>query len=444
MTSLVDFKGKILCLSKGSPEKILSQCKMMPCQDALKINKQILYFQNLAYRVIAFAHKEITDDRDVKDRELLESQMIFDGFVAISDPLRPEVYEAIMDCKKAGIDVKILTGDNLSTAKAIGNQLHLLDHNSIAIEASELENLNQKELLQILPKIKIIARSTPDTKMQIVNILKSQGNVVALSGDGINDAPALKNADVGIAMGISGTEVSKAASDIILLNDSFATIVKAIEWGRGIYQNFQRFIQFQLTVNLSSVMIVLFAVIAGLTAPFSALQLLWVNLIMDGPPALTLGLEPISKNLLAQKPIKRNANIITKDMLILIIINGVFIAFVCLLQYFTNFLGATPEEKSSVLFTLFVIFQLFNAFNARELHNQSIFKNLTNNRLMLGVFILTFALQVLIVEFGGEAFKTTPLDLIMWVKILFVGFSVIIVGEIVRFLLKVSRKNNLS
>ena len=165
---------------------------------------------------------------------------------------------------------------------------------------------------------------------------------------------------------------------------------------------------------------------------------------MDGPPALTLGLEPISKNLLAQKPIKRNANIITKDMLILIIINGVFIAFVCLLQYFTNLLGATPKEKSSVLFTLFVIFQLFNAFNARELHNQSIFKNLTNNRLMLGVFILTFALQVLIVEFGGEAFKTTPLDLIMWIKILFVGFSVIIVGEIVRFLLKISRKNNLS
>ncbi len=444
MTSLVEFKGKVLCLSKGSPEKILSQCKMMPCQDTLKINKQILYFQNLAYRVIAFAHKEIADDGDFKNRELLESEMIFDGFVAISDPLRPEVYEAIMDCKKAGIDVKILTGDNLSTAKAIGNQLHLLDHNSIAIEASELENLNQKELLQILPKIKIIARSTPDTKMQIVNILKSQGNVVALSGDGINDAPALKNADVGIAMGISGTEVSKAASDIILLNDSFATIVKAIEWGRGIYQNFQRFIQFQLTVNLSSVIIVLFAVIAGLTAPFSALQLLWVNLIMDGPPALTLGLEPISKNLLAQKPIKRNANIITKDMLILIIINGVFIAFVCLLQYFTNFLGATPKEKSSVLFTLFVIFQLFNAFNARELHNQSIFKNLTNNRLMLGVFILTFALQVLIVEFGGEAFKTTPLDLIMWIKILFVGFSVIIVGEIVRFLLKISRKNNLS
>lgn len=435
MTSITQIQDKMICFSKGSPEKILDICSMMPCQDVQKIHKQILYYQSLAYRVIAFAHKELPSNTNLQDRDFLESQMVFDGFVAIADPLREEVYEAIQDCKNAGINIKILTGDNLTTAKAIGNQLHLLDDHSIILEASQLENLSQQELLKILPKVKIIARSTPHTKMQIVNALKSQGNVVALTGDGINDAPALKNADVGIAMGISGTEVSKEASDIVLLNDSFATIVKAIEWGRGIYQNFQRFIQFQLTVNLSSVIIVLSAVIMGFTAPFSALQLLWVNLIMDGPPALTLGLEPISKNLLKQKPIQRNANIITKNMLSLIIINGIFIAFMCLLQYFTNFLGAKEEEKTSVLFTLFVVFQLFNAFNARELNNQSIFKNFASNHLMLGVFIITFALQVLIVEFGGEAFQTTPLSLEMWGKILFVGFSVIIIGELMRFIL---------
>ncbi|TLD84546.1 calcium-translocating P-type ATPase, PMCA-type [Helicobacter sp. MIT 11-5569] len=442
MTTIARFQDRLMCYSKGSPEKILQQCILQDNQDLQSIKEQIKSYQAQAYRVIAFAQKVIPQNTDstTLEREELESKMQFCGFVAIADPLREDAYAAIMECKNAGISLKILTGDNLETAKAIGNQLHLLHENSIAIEAQEIEKLSQDELLEILPNITIIARSTPSIKMQIVNALKAQGNVVALTGDGINDAPALKHADVGIAMGINGTEVSKEASDIILLNDSFATIVKAVEWGRGIYQNFQRFIQFQLTVNLSSVLIVLAAVVCGFTAPFSALQLLWVNLIMDGPPALTLGLEPVSKDVLNQKPIKRNSNIITRNMLWLIIGSGIFIAVICLLQYFTNFLGAQETQKGSVLFTLFVVFQLFNAFNARELREQSIFKNFLNNRLMLGTFVLTFALQVLIVEFGGEAFKTEPLELLLWCKIICVGFSVILLGEILRFFMRFGDK----
>lgn len=442
MTTIARFQDKLMCYSKGSPEKILQQCILQDNQDLQSIKEQIKSYQAQAYRVIAFAQKAIPQSTNstTLEREELESKMQFCGFVAIADPLREDAYAAIMECKNAGISLKILTGDNLETAKAIGNQLHLLHENSIAIEAQEIEKLSQDELLEILPNITIIARSTPSIKMQIVNALKAQGNVVALTGDGINDAPALKHADVGIAMGINGTEVSKEASDIILLNDSFATIVKAVEWGRGIYQNFQRFIQFQLTVNLSSVLIVLAAVVCGFTAPFSALQLLWVNLIMDGPPALTLGLEPVSKDVLNQKPIKRNSNIITRNMLWLIIGSGIFIAVICLLQYFTNFLGAQEAQKGSVLFTLFVVFQLFNAFNARELREQSIFKNFLNNRLMLGTFVLTFALQVLIVEFGGEAFKTEPLELLLWCKIVCVGFSVILLGEILRFFMRFGNK----
>lgn len=441
MTTLARFDNQLMCYSKGSPEKILAQCKAFANLDSIK--EQIKSYQAKAYRVIAFAQKEIPLNTNTTkiEREKLESQMEFCGFVAIADPLREDAYEAIMECKRAGIALKILTGDNLETAKAIGNQLHLLNEHSIAIEAKEIEKLSQKELLKILPDITIIARSTPSVKMQIVNALKAQGNVVALTGDGINDAPALKHSDVGIAMGICGTEVSKEASDIILLNDSFATIVKAIEWGRGIYQNFQRFIQFQLTVNLSSVLIVLAAVVCGFTAPFSALQLLWVNLIMDGPPALTLGLEPVCKNVLDQKPTKRDSNIITRNMLALILSSGIFIAAMCLLQYFTNFLGASEEQKGTALFTLFVIFQLFNAFNARELNNHSIFSNLLGNRLMLGTFVLTFALQVLIVEFGGSAFQTQPLEFILWCKIICVGFSVILLGEITRLFLRKNSKD---
>ncbi|WP_299549763.1 calcium-translocating P-type ATPase, PMCA-type [uncultured Helicobacter sp.] len=444
MTTLARFDNQLMCYSKGSPEKILKQCKAFTNLDSIK--EQIKSYQAKAYRVIAFAQKEILLNINTAEieREKLESEMDFCGFVAIADPLREDAYEAIMECKRAGIALKILTGDNLETAKAIGNALHLLNEHSIAIEAQEIEKLSQEELLKILPNITIIARSTPSVKMQIVNALKSQGNVVALTGDGINDAPALKHSDVGIAMGISGTEVSKEASDIILLNDSFATIVKAIEWGRGIYQNFQRFIQFQLTVNLSSVFIVLATVVCGFTAPFSALQLLWVNLIMDGPPALTLGLEPVCKDVLNQKPTKRNSNIITHNMLWLILSGGIFIAVICLLQYFTNFLGAKETQKGTALFTLFVVFQLFNAFNARELNNHSIFSNLLGNRLMLGTFVLTFALQVLIVEFGGSAFKTESLEFILWCKIICVGFSVILLGEISRFLLRYKTIKNAS
>lgn len=443
MTSIVKLQDRLICYSKGAPEKILSQCVLDSTQNLSEIKESIKSYQDKAYRVIAFATKtlpqDFSDDFQQK-RDELESNMKFLGFVAIADPLRLEVFNAVQNCKKAGIELKILTGDNLDTAKAIGGQLNLLNKDSIAIEAKELESLNQKELLEILPKVKIIARSTPSVKMQIVNALKAQGNVVALTGDGINDAPALKNADVGIAMGISGTEVSKEASDIVLLDDSFATIVRAVKWGRGIYQNFQRFIQFQLTVNLSSVLIVLAAVLCGFTAPFSALQLLWVNLIMDGPPALTLGLEPASKSLLEQRPTKRDANILSENMLTLIITAGIFIATICLMQYFTNFLEAKEGQEGTALFTLFVIFQLFNAFNARELNNRSIFKNILGNKLMFITFILTFALQVIIVEFGGSAFKTEPLELILWAKILALGFSVIILGEILRLYFRKMQK----
>ena len=450
MTTIISRNEKFVAYSKGSPEKILSQCSkividgeicMLTSERISDVEKKIMSFQKDACRVLAFAHKEFSDKLDYENsRNIIESEMVYDGFVAITDPLREDVFEAVEHCKNAGIDLKILTGDNIVTARAIANQLGILNDGGLTVEAKEIDELSDKELLEILPKIKVIARSTPIIKMRVVNALKSIGNVVAVTGDGVNDAPAIKNADVGIAMGITGTEVSKEVSDIVLLDDSFSTIVKAVHWGRGIYENFQRFIQFQLTVNLSSVIVVLVSLLAGFKSPFTALQLLWINIIMDGPPALTLGLEPIRNDLLKRSPISRDSSIVSKPMLSRIAFNGIFISVIFMLQTTSNILGGTVEQQSTILFTLFVIFHLLNAFNSRELSDTSIFINLTKNKIMLLVFGFTFILQVIITQFGGAFFRTIPLTFVIWIKIGCLAFSVIIASEIFKAIKRFLRK----
>lgn len=434
MTTVLKTQEGCLVYTKGSPEKVLALCSVTETERR-EAEAQIALFQKKACRVLAFAHKKLSaapNFANESTRAVLESDMVFDGFVAITDPLREDVYAAVERCRSAGIDLKMLTGDNIITAKAIAADLGLLNEGHLAVEASEIESLSEAEMSALLPNIRVIARSTPVVKMRVVNALKAMGNVVAVTGDGINDAPAIKNADVGVAMGISGTEVSKEASDIVLLDDSFSTIVKAVQCGRGIYENFQRFIQFQLTVNLSSVIVVLASILSGFAAPFTALQLLWINIVMDGPPALTLGLEPIRGDLMQRQPTRRDASIVSRSMLSRIVVNGVFVSIVFMAQHFTNFLGGTPAQLPTILFTLFVVFQLFNAFNSRELGNESIFKNLMNNRLMMDVFALTFALQIIITQFGGVFFDTVPLPFGMWVKIVAVAFSVILLSELVK------------
>ena len=300
---------------KGNPEKIMNLSVNLSDEEKNALEEKITSFQSRAGRILAFAHKKLDQYTGEETQEELETDLIYDGFVVISDPLSPDVYGAIGRCRKAGIEVKMLTGDNILTARAIADELHMLDADHIAVEASEIENMSDEELAQALKKIQVIARSTPLVKMRVVKALKAQGNVVAVTGDGINDAPAIKNADVGIAMGIAGTEVTKEASDIVLLDDSFSTIMKAVQWGRAIYENFKRFIQFQLTVNVSSVVVVVCSILAGFETPFTALELLWINIIMDGPPALTLGLEPIRDDILNHPPTRRDENIISRSMI---------------------------------------------------------------------------------------------------------------------------------
>lgn len=442
MTTISNVDGKIISYVKGSPECVLKMCSISAKRKD-EIEEAIVSAEKKAMRVIAFAHKELDSMRDYSEENehnKLESEMVFDGVVAIADPIRADVYDAVKSCQSAGVGVKILTGDNIVTASAIADELRLLDNGGIAVEAKEVEEMSDDELSSKLDKISVIARSTPTVKMRVVKLLKAKGEVVAVTGDGINDAPALKNADVGIAMGISGTEVSKEASDIVLVDDSFTTIVKAVEWGRNIYENFKRFISFQLTVNIASVICVFVSVLLGLDAPFTALQLLWINIIMDGPPALTLGLEPNYSDLMSRKPTNRSENIISKEMFIKIFSTGIYMSIVFLCQYRFNFLAAGQNEMRTVLFTLFVLFQLFNAFNCRELHSQTIFKHLFKNKLMLGVVCCTFVLQILIIQFAGAFFGTVPLALNMWLKIFALAFSVVVLSELVKAVIRIAQK----
>ncbi len=439
MSTIVRENGKTVLYTKGNPEKILSLCSDISEEEMAKNLELMEKFQSDAGRLLAFAHKEL-DGYDGEAQDEIEQDLCYDGFVVISDPLSPDVYEAIRNCRAAGIEVKMLTGDNIRTARAIANELHMLDEEHIAVEASDIENMTDDELKAALKKIQVIARSTPLVKMRVVKLLKEEKNVVAVTGDGINDAPAIKHADVGIAMGIAGTDVTKEASDMVLLDDSFSTIIKAVQWGRGIYENFKRFIQFQLTVNVSSVVVVIASILAGFSAPFTALELLWINIIMDGPPALTLGLEPLRPDLLKRKPTKRNENIISRSMLVRIFTSGIFISVIFMLQHFKNFLGAAPEEEATVLFTLFVLFQLFNAFNCRELDDTPMVKNLMKNKLMLGIFLLVLILQFAITQFGGAVFETVALSAGMWLKMLATAFTVIILNEVIKLVKRAVKK----
>lgn len=448
MSTIIKQDGEYILLSKGAPEVILDKCSYIQSGNKLiKINnkikseilEEIQKLQLKSMRALGFAYCKLNDNDieildDINEKDL--KSLVFTGFVGIRDPLRNDVKESVNIANNAGVEVKMLTGDNINTAMAIGSELGLLNNEMRAVESSYIDTLNDDELCEEIKTISIVARSKPDTKMRIVNALQRNNEVVAVTGDGINDAPALSKADVGIAMGISGTEVSKNAADIILTDDSFSTIVKGIQWGRGIYDNFQRFIQFQLTVNIIAFLIAFLSQVMGKEMPFTTIQLLWVNIIMDGPPALVLGLEPVRKYVLDRKPINRNSSIITKTMIRTIILNGLYITCLLLVQQNFNILNASHDQETTVMFSLFSFSVLFNAFNSREFGLDSIVPNFWKNTLAIKVILGTGVAQILCVELFRDFFNSVPLEATMWIKILALGASIILVNEIIKLILR--------
>lgn len=461
-----DFKRVIFL--KGAPERILPLTGEKGRAD--EILREIAAFQKKGKRVIAFARKEIRegdsgavvgkahpDDATTigkncsiggasLDEIVRQGGFTYDGYAVIADPVRRDVKKSVEACKKAGIEVKMMTGDNAATAQAIAFETGLIDSPEQVVMASEIEAMPLEELKERIRGIGVIARSTPSVKLKVVEALKMAGAVVAVTGDGVNDAPAIKHADIGIAMG-SGSEITKEASDIVLLDDSFSTIVKAVSFGRNIYRNFQRFITFQLTVNVTAMLVVIVSLALGLVSPFNAVQLLWIDIIMDGPPALTLGLEKGGPEVLKHKPVKRTDEILTKKMTIRVVVQGAYMATIIILEYLFDFLRAGRELLPTTLFCMFVMFQLFNAFNCRKLSGESIFESIGNNKLMLVVFGVTFAFQILITQNLGGFFKTVPLPLTLWLKIIGVCSTCVLFSEIYKLFYRLAfsgKKNGVS
>ncbi len=386
---------------KGAPEIVIDKTRLDNYQKK-KIMDKIQSLQNDGKRAILFASKKSN-----------EGMYHFDGFIALNDEIRDEVYEAINDAKDAAIDVIMITGDGKNTALNISRKLKIVKDESEAYSGIDIEEMSPAVLKKEIPKIKCIYRATPNTKRIVIKALKEQNMVVAMTGDGINDALALKEADVGIAMGINGTSVCKDASDIVLLNDSFKTIINAIGFGRNILDNFKRFIIFQLTVNISLIILIMGYIIMGKNIPFNALELLWINVIMDGPPAIALGSESINNYKLKKVAFKRNHPLISLRMIIRIIISSLIIASLCLLQANFNYICSSSNEQKSVIFSLFVFLQLINIYNIIEKR-----LNLKRHFILYLMIILVSFVQIFITNYFGNAFNLVSLNVNIWFKIL--------------------------
>ncbi len=436
MITVIKINDGYRALLKGAPEKVLELCNLN-LEQKQAIVENMKKHQRKAERVLCFAHK---DQKSPISNQFLEGEYIYDGYAVLKDPIRKEVKVAVRECNRAGVSVIMLTGDNITTAAAIAKEIGLIKSEEEAINAGIIDGIDDQNLKKMLKRIKVIARSTPSTKLRIVRCLKEMGEVVAVTGDGINDAPAIKHADVGISMGITGSEISKEAADVILLDDSFSTVVKAIEFGRNVYKNLQRFIFFQLSVNLSALIVITVCALLGIKEPFNTLQLLWINVIMDGPPALTLGLQSADGDIMRHPPVKREKSIVSPTMFFRILFNGVFIGVTVILQYLYNFLRVSEFERTGVVFTLFILFQLFNAFNSRELGSESIFKSVKKNMVMVYTFLAVFLLHFIIVQFLSPLFRVNALELSSWIKCIIMSSSIVIFSEAYKIVYKRLKK----
>ena len=447
MATLVDspVMNKRVLYIKGAPEIVMSKCSLS--DDKIKAyNEQLLAYQNKAMRTLGLAYRIIPEGKSEDCAELVaEGGMTFLGIFAISDPIRPDVPDAVKKCQSAGIGVKIVTGDTPGTATEIARQIGLWTENDTErnrITGTDFAALSDEEALERVLDIKVMSRARPMDKQRLVQLLQQKGAVVAVTGDGTNDAPALNHAQVGLSMG-TGTSVAKEASDITLLDDSFHSIATAVMWGRSLYKNIQRFIVFQLTINVVALLSVLLGAFFGSALPLTVTQMLWVNLIMDTFAAMALASISPSMDVMNEKPRKRTDFIISKAMQKNIFGTGIcfLIVLMGLMAYMNNSAAGMDVHNLTIFFTVFVMLQFWNLFNASVFGtNHSIFKDAGHALGMLSVALIILVGQILIVTFGGKVFRTEALSLIEWIYIIASTSIVLWIGEIWRVVKRISSK----
>eukprot|EP00049_Salpingoeca_infusionum_P017584 m.353531 g.353531 ORF g.353531 m.353531 type:complete len:1151 (+) comp16786_c0_seq1:587-4039(+) len=439
--SSLESEGQYVLHVKGAADILLSMCSTFVDKDGSvkeldggareEFEQTLTNMGAKALRCIAFCYRTGAEPVDYTAEP--EPQLTLIGLVGIQDPLRPEIKDAVRTCQKAGVVVRMVTGDATAIAQSIAKSCGIFDEaeGHLCLEGPSFRTMSDEELIPLLPKLRILARSSPTDKLKLVSALQSLGEVVAVTGDGVNDGPALKKADVGFAMGLSGTEVAKEASAIVLLDDNFASIVNAIKWGRSVFDNIRKFLQFQLTVNFTAILVLLIAVLADKegsaeNAPLKPVQLLWINLIMDSFAALALATEKPTEKLLKFKPYDRDEPLITTFMIRRISTQVVLqtVTLLLILYIGTSWfdteqpigaLHAFSHEHQTVIFNVFVLSALVNQLNSRKLRGElNIFAGLSTHWIFVAVWFFSLAIQILIVQFGGNALETAPLNGKQW------------------------------
>ena len=450
MTTIHKLKnGKYRVITKGSPEYILERsirCNGKPLTDALrrKIKIQNEDMAKAALRVLAVAYKDIDKVSGIQTD--IESNLNFCGLIGMIDPPRPHVKMAVLDCKKAGIKPVMITGDHIVTAKAIAKNLGIFNDGDKALSGKQLEKMSQKELEQNIFDYSVFARVSPEHKVRIVKAFKKHGETVAMTGDGVNDAPALKAADIGCAMGVYGTDVAKNAADMILTDDNFSTIVEAVRQGRGIFENIKKTVHFLLSSNIGEIVTVLTAFILKLPSPLLAIQLLWVNLVTDSFPALALGVDPVDDEVMTKKPQGKNAALFSREGWHRIVVEGCFIGAISILAFTIGRVffdvSKTPVIGRTMAFAVLSLSELIHAFNVKS--KKSIFKtDIFSNMKLVYAFIIGVILQVSVISIPAMSviFKTAHLSLIQWLVVALLSISPVVIVELEKlFLYKKKQK----
>ncbi|OAX78423.1 calcium-translocating P-type ATPase, PMCA-type [Emergomyces africanus] len=464
--------GKYRMLVKGASEILIAKCTKIvldpagelaetPLTDSNRttLDSIVERYASRSLRTIGMVYRDYEqwpprgaptqeDDRSLAVFEPIFKDMVFIGVVGIQDPLRPGVTDSVVQCQKAGVFVRMVTGDNLTTAKAIAQECGIFTPGGIAMEGPKFRKLGTRQMCQIIPRLQVLARSSPEDKKILVAQLKRLGETVAVTGDGTNDAPALKTADVGFSMGIAGTEVAKEASAIILMDDNFTSIVRAISWGRTVNDAVKKFLQFQITVNITAVIVTFVSAVADADeqSVLTAVQLLWVNLIMDSFAALALATDPPTNSILDRKPEPKSAPLITLTMWKMIIGQSIYQLVVIFILNFAGenilnyeFDGEDFENEigrfKALIFNTFVFMQIFNQYNSRRIDNGfNIFEGILRNRWFIAIQFIIVAGQVLIIFVGGQAFHTKPLNGVEWGVSIILGLLSIPMAVIIRLI----------